>query len=83
MQRSDSYDYGNAYIVLKRVKDLLAAAANGDDEAEKYVVFKSNVPFRLCISDIKHILMDNSGDLDIVLQVCDLLEYSYKITIIL
>ena len=46
MLRSDLCDYSDAYIVVKGVIDLLAAAANENDKAEKNVAFKNNVPFR-------------------------------------
>ena len=55
---------------------LLAAAANENDNAEKNVAFKSNAPLRLCISIINNILMDNVEDLDIVMPMHNLLEYS-------
>ena len=40
--RLDLCDYSDAYIVVKAAVDLLAAAANEDDKAEKDVVFKSD-----------------------------------------
>ena len=46
MLRSDLCDYSDTYIV---VIDLLAAAANEDDENEKNFAFKNNVPFTSCI----------------------------------
>ena len=43
MLRSDLCNYSDAYIVVKGTIDLLAAAANEDDKAEKNdVVFKSD-----------------------------------------
>ena len=47
--RSDLYDYSDPYIVVNRTIDLLAAATNENDNAEKDVVFKNNTPFRSCI----------------------------------
>ena len=52
MLRSDFCDYSDAYIVAKGTIDLLAAAANENDKAEKNVAFKKNAPFRSCISKI-------------------------------
>ena len=46
MLRSDLCDYFDAYIVVKGTIDLLAAAANENDKAEKNVAFKNNAPFR-------------------------------------
>ena len=59
--------YSYAYIVLKRTIDLLAAAANVNDNSQKNVSFKSNAPFRSCISKINSTLTDNVEDLDIVI----------------
>ena len=39
MLRSDLCDYSDAYIVVKRTIDLLAAAANENDKTEKDVFF--------------------------------------------
>ena len=39
-------------------------------------MFKNNVPFRSCISKINSTLIDNAEDLDIVMPMCNLLEYS-------
>ena len=46
MLRSDLCDYKDAYIVVKRTIDLLAAAANENDKAQKNFAFKNNAPFR-------------------------------------
>ena len=49
MLRSDLCDYSDAYIVVKGTIDLLAAAANENDKAEKNIAFGNNAPFRSCI----------------------------------
>ena len=47
MLRSDLCDYSDKYIVVKGTIDLLvAAAANKNHKAEKYIAFKNNAPFR-------------------------------------
>ena len=46
MLRSDLCDYSDACIVVKGTIDLLAAAANENDKAQKNVAFKNNAPFR-------------------------------------
>ena len=61
---------------MKGTIDLLAAAANENHKAEKDVAFKNNVPFRSCISKINSTLIDNGEDLDIVMPMYNLLEYS-------
>ena len=45
----------------------------------KAVAFKNNATFINCISKINGIKIDNAGDLDVVMQMHNLLEYS-KIT---
>ena len=42
----------------------------------KNLTFKNNAPFRSCISKINNTLMDNAEDLDIVIPMYNLLEYS-------
>ena len=46
MLRSDLHDYSDAYIVVKGRINLLAAAANENDKAEKNVTSKNNAQFR-------------------------------------
>ena len=73
MLRSDSCDYSDAYIVVKRtitVTDPNAAAY------DKKLAFKNNAPFISCISKINNTLIDDAEDLDIVMPMYNLLEYS-------
>ena len=42
----------------------------------KKLTFKNNAPFRSCISKINNTFIDNAGDLDIVMLMYNLLEYS-------
>ena len=82
MLRSDLCDYSDVCIVVKGTIDLLAAAANENYKAQKNLVFKNNAPFRLCISKINITLKVNAEDLDIVMPMYNVLEYSqnYSIT---
>ena len=66
MLRSNLCDYSDAYIVVKGTVDLLAAAKNKNDKAEKEVEFKNNAPFWSCISKTNNTLIDNAEDLNIV-----------------
>ena len=49
--------------------------ANENDKAQKDVAFRNNAPFRSCTSKINNTLIDNAGDLGMVmynlLQYCD------------
>ena len=76
MLTSDWCDYSDTYIVVKGTIDLFAAAANENDKAEKNVIFKTNAPFRSLISKISSVLIDNTEDLNIVIPMYNLLEYS-------
>ena len=76
MSRSDLCDYKDAYIVVKGTIDLLPTDANENDKAQKNFVIKNNAPFRSCISKINSTLIDNAEDLDIVMLIYNLLEYS-------
>ena len=76
MLRSDLCDCSDAYIVVKGTIDLLVTTANEKDKAEKNVAFENNAPLRSCISKINSTLVHNVEDLDIVMPIYNLLEYS-------
>ena len=50
--------------------------ANNDAFGEKKLVFKNNVPFISCTSKINGIKTDNAEDLDVVMPMYNLPEYS-------
>ena len=56
--------------------------ANNNAFGEKKLVFKNNAPFINCITKINDIKIDNAEDLDVVMPMYNLLEYSknYKKT---
>ena len=81
MLRSDLCDYSDGYILIKETIDLLAAAANENDKAEKNVAFKNDALLISCISKINITLINNTGDLDIVMPMYNLLEYSQNYSI--
>ena len=77
MLRSDLCDFSDAYIVVKG-HITLTKAANRDfiDLRGSFLAFRNNAPFTNCISKINNVLTDNAGDLNIVMPMCNLLEYS-------
>ena len=77
MLRPDLCGYGEAYIVMKRTVDLLAADANENDKSEQELAFKNTTPFTQCISNISNTLIDITEDLDIVILMHNLVEHSY------
>ena len=80
MLRSDLCDYSDAYIVVKG--EVTVTAGNNSSRKYRPVAFKNNVPFTNCILKINNVLIDNAEDLDIVMPMYNLLEYSknYKKT---
>ena len=79
MLRSDLCDDSNAYIIVKG--DITVTNPN-NAKRNKAVAFKNNAPFINCISKINGIKIDNAEDLDVVMPMYNLLEYSknYKKT---
>ena len=52
------------------------AAARQADERDKGVTFKNCAPFINCISEINNTKIDNAKDIDIVIPMYNLIEYS-------
>ena len=50
--------------------------ANNNELGDKKLVFKNNAPFINCISKINGVKIDNAEDLDVVMPMYNLLEYS-------
>ena len=80
MLRSSLCDYVYAYILVKGTITITgaedAAAAKRVDERNKGVIFKDCAPFIKCISQISDIEIDNVQDIDIVIPMYNLIEYS-------
>ena len=74
--KSNLCDYSDVYILVKGAIDLSAATVNENVKDEENFEFKNNAPFRSCISKINSTLIDNAEDLDIVMPMHNLLEYS-------
>ena len=80
MLKSSLCDYSDAYILVKETITIKAARANAAarqaDERDKGVAFKNCVPFINCISEINNTQIDNAKDIDIVMPIYNLTEYS-------
>ena len=77
MLRSDLCDFSDAYIVVKG--DITLTKTNEReiiDIRNSFLAFKNNAPFTNCISKINYVLTDNAEDLDIVMPMYNLIEYS-------
>ena len=74
MLRSNSCDYSDAYTI---VKERITVEGDNDDKARnKKLIFKNNASFRSCILKINNTFIGNAEDLDIVMSMYNMLEYS-------
>ena len=80
IKTSDLRDFSDAYIVVKG--DITLEVNNDANKRNKNLVFKNNVAFINCISKVNGVKIDNTEDLDVVMPMYNLLEYSksYKET---
>ena len=80
MLKSSLCDYSDAYILVKGKMTIAGvgddAAARQADERSKGVVFKNCAPFIKCISEINNTQIENAKDIDIVMPMYNLIEYS-------
>ena len=82
MLKSSLYDYSDAYILVKGKITITGAGAGADaparqaDERDKGVAFKNCAPFTNYISEINNTQVDNAKDIDIVMPMYNLIEYS-------
>ena len=80
MLRSNLFDYADAYILVKGTITITSAGyddtAKQLDERNKGIIFKNCAPFTKCISRINNIDIDNAQDIDIVMPMYNLIEYS-------
>ena len=80
MLRSNVCDYADACILVKGTITIIGAGddavARRADERDKGVTFKNCAPFVKCISIINNTETDNDKDIDIVMPMYNLIEYS-------
>ena len=78
MLKSSLCDYSNAYILVKGTISVNNTAADGAaaNNTNKNVIFKNCAPFTNCISEINNTQIDNAKDIDIVMPMYNLIEYS-------
>ena len=77
MLRSDLCDFSDAYYI---VKGVIVVINSNKAKRNKAVAFKNNAPFISCISKINGADIDNAEDLDVVMLMHNLLEYSKNYT---
>ena len=88
MLRSNLCDYSDAYILVKGTITVTALGANNGannirDKKNRSLILKNNAPFVSCITRVNGELIEDTDDLDIVMSMYNLLEYSknYRKTI--
>ena len=73
MLRSDLFDFSDVYIL---VKGIIAVTNLKSAKINEALAFKNNAPFINCISKINGGQIGNVEDLDVVMPMHNLLEYS-------
>ena len=78
MLRSNLCDYADAYILVNGTITVTANASanNIRDKKNRPLILKNNAPFVSCITRINNELIEDADDLDIVMPMYNLLEYS-------
>ena len=81
MLRSNLCDYSDAYILVKGTITITALGVNNNannirDKRNRPVILKNNAPFVSRITRINSELIEDGDDLDIVVPMYNLLEYS-------
>ena len=78
--KSSLCDYSDAYILVKGKITIAGVASDAAtrqaDKRDKGVAFKNCAPFNDCISEINNTQVDNVKDIDIVMPMYNLIEYS-------
>ena len=81
-------DYSDAYILVSGTITITGEETDDDDdddddddakgatERNKEVMFKHCTPFTDCISEINNTQIDNAKDIDVVIPMSNLIEYS-------
>ena len=85
MLRSDLCDYSDAYILVNGTITVTAPAGANKirDKKNRPLILKNNASFVSCITRINGELIEDADDLDVVMPMYNLLEYSknYRKTI--
>ena len=79
--RSNLCDYSDVYILVNGTITVRALGVNNNannirDKRNRPVILKNNAPFVSCITRINGELIEDADDLDIVMPMYNLLEYS-------
>ena len=80
MLKSSLCNYSDAYILVKGRITITGAEADATarqgDERDKGVIFQNSAPLINCKSEVNTTEIDNAKDIDIVMPMSNLIEYS-------
>ena len=74
MLRSNLCDYADAYVLVNGT--IIVAGNHARDRQNRSLILKNNAPFISSITKINNKLIEDAEDLDIVMPMYNLLEYS-------
>ena len=82
MIRSHLCDYSDEYILVRGTITINGAGDNDSakqaDERNKGVIFKDYAPFTDCISEVNNNQIDYKKDINVVITMYNLIEYSFN-----
>ena len=82
MLKSSLWDYSDAYTLVERRITITEAGINAGsrqaDESNNGVTFNNCAPFINCRSEINDTEIDNAKNIDIVMIMYNLIEYSHN-----
>ena len=66
------------FVAPNNTQSIVTAinTANTDNVIDKQLAFKNIVPFISCVSKINNVFIENAEDLDVVMPMYSLIEYS-------
>ena len=76
MLKSYLYDYSDVILVSATVTIPNTAAQGAAANNRKNIIIRNCAPFTKCISQINNTQIDNAKDIDIVIPIYNLIEYS-------
>ena len=76
MLKSSLFDYSVTYILVKIRITITRVGNRRADERNKGVIFKNCPPFINCKSEINNTEIDNTGGIDTVMPMYNLIKYS-------
>ena len=80
MLKSSLCDYSGGYIIVQGTISVNNTAADGAaaNNTNKKVIFKNCASFTNCLSEINNTQVDNAKDIDILIPMYNLIEYSHN-----